>query len=89
MNELTLHYVNQSDRERTIEEDLRNRQLLDAATDVGPKAATTVTSATATSIRTEAAATGTAPTDKPVTATRLGKTPIPRPTAVRARAAGR
>jgi hypothetical protein len=73
MNELTLHYVNQSDRERTIEEDLRNRQLLDAATN----------------IRTEAAATGTASTDKLVTATRLGKTPTPRPTAVRARAAGR
>jgi hypothetical protein len=31
MNELTLHYVNQADRERTIAEDLRNRQMLASA----------------------------------------------------------
>lgn len=31
MNELTLHYVNQADRERSIAEDLRNRQILETA----------------------------------------------------------
>jgi hypothetical protein len=31
MNELTLHYVTQADRERTIEETLRDRQSLEDA----------------------------------------------------------
>jgi hypothetical protein len=64
MNELTLHYVTQADRERTIESDLRNRQILEAAAQ-----------ATA-SIERAAAASRNAPV-------------APRPTTVRARAAGR
>lgn len=31
MNDLTLHYVNQAERERAIAEDLRNRQILSTA----------------------------------------------------------
>jgi hypothetical protein len=31
MNQLSLHHLNQADRERDIAEDLRNRQILHAA----------------------------------------------------------
>jgi hypothetical protein len=80
MNELTLHYVNQAERERTIAEDLRNRQILASS---GQAVGTAERSVPAATPANSSAPTATAAARTGTPATRPQPAPIP------ARAAGR
>jgi hypothetical protein len=67
MNQLSLHYVTQADREREIAQDLRNRQILDA-THAGA-----VAERSARTIQTQARTTATDLRSNPVRARAAGR----------------